>query len=185
MKKTLRTVGLILIAMMSFSLIACGGDDKEGNDVSEIQLAYQKTKASIVGTWILEAKYNQSVGPGSLGGVYNKLGWDDNDEYGFFKINPYYKFDFKSDGTFEDKDGDTYKYTIDFDEKNYVIHTKSDFEDYWPFEKGAITLRILDDLNNNFYINEFYVNIGTDGMLYFYETGISGEGYPKYRYRKQ
>ena len=171
-----------MLTIIPLWLLSCG-NDADNNDNSALQQSYQKTKANIIGTWILEAQYHSSNNPEDLGGIYNIIGWDNNDEYGAFQYNYCYKFIFKSDGTFTNKDNEVYNYSIELNENKDVFFTSEQNSEYWPFKKGTIVLKFDDNFYKKKYIKEFLVVIKNDGMLYLYYPDANGR--PKYRYRKQ
>ena len=73
--------------MFCKGIVSCGsdGDDNSSNEDSALLASFQKTKANIIGTWIMEGQYTSSTS-----NPYIPLGWDNEDEYGFFKSNNYY-----------------------------------------------------------------------------------------------
>ena len=174
----------LLIAFVPLCVCSCGDDNEEEDENSALQALYQKTKANIIGTWVLDAEFNNVVGPNTLGSK-SHLGWDSNDPYEIFPNLPYYKYTFKSDGTFTDKNGETYTYNIQINEKEAAYYTRGEDSEYWPFKKGVIVLKFDDAYYEKAYVKEFYIEIRDDNMLYLYSTSLGKSGLPKYRYKRQ
>lgn len=174
-KLFLSLLTLIMVVIASVNFTACSSDD-ENDNFSELQSSFQKTKNNIVGTWILEARYNPSTS-----NPYIKLGWDNSDELGLFKHNPFYKFVFKNNGTFTDKDDGTFNFSIEFDKDRDAYYTKEHYSEYWPFSNGVIVLKF----DEKYLMRSVLVEIRKDGMLYFYDSTLGNSGLPLYRYKKQ
>lgn len=175
----------MLLAVMTLPvMVACGGDDDDStnNEHTALLASYQNTKTNIIGTWVMEGKYHNSSSSPSI-----KIGWNNNDEYGFFKLNPYYLLSFKSDGTLTDKDGETFAYSIVLDENDtaYDNSVEKGISAYWPYSKGVVKLVFDDAFVHKAIYKEVFVEIRTDGMLYFYDTTIPTKGIPIYRFKRQ
>lgn len=178
MKKTYRRIGMVLLVILCYGISACSDDDNE--DSSALVASYHKIKTGIVGTWLYNAKYHsRTTNP------YMKSGWDDNDEYGLNKLSPMYILSFRNDGTFSDKEGEVFTYSLELDEKYTPFFTQKDYEQYWPYSKGVIRLLFDNSFYRKAYLKEVFAEIRDDGMLYFYDADLGKSGAPIYRFRKQ
>lgn len=150
----------------AFSLCACSSSDEVDSQKSLIDASYNKVKSQIIGTWVYEAEYKKSINPSKdLGGVYNKLGWNERDSY--------ISLTFKTDGTLIlDSYGEqTHSYILK-SEYSYRNHV-DEYNDYYPFKNGGVLL--------SYGSKSYFVDI-INGKLILYDTY---DGSPKDRYRKK
>ncbi|MBQ3642689.1 hypothetical protein II906_12310 [bacterium] len=165
MKKLYFSIMLLVMMVVALSLTACGGDDEDEGQKSLIDASYNKVKSQIIGTWIYEAEYKTSVNPyKDLGGVYNKLGWNERESYK--------SLTFKTDGILiQDFYGEktlSYILTAEYLYKN----NNKEYSDYYPFKNGGVLL--------SFDSKSYFVDI-VNGKLILYDTY---DGSPIDRYRK-
>lgn len=156
---------MMLVAIVLPIMVACGGDDGNGQD-SQIEAAYDKVKSQIIGSWVYEAEYKSSIDINrDLNPMGQKIGWNERD--------PYKSLIFSTDGTLiTDFYGETkYAYTItaEVNYKNYV----KEYDEYYPFKNGGVLLQY-----GNFH---YFVDI-VNGKLILYDTYY---GTPKERYRRK
>ena len=163
---------MMLVVLALTTMVACGGDEEDSNSSKELDMAYQKLKASIVGTWVDDSYYSNN----REGNPYIKYGWND---YLFNKDEIAYIFSENGEVTF--KNGNKSTYSIYKDENKTPYYTEKTKALCWPYSKGVIYLKIETDYS------PYYAEIKEDGMLYLYNTvtEAGGDGVPKYRYKKE
>lgn len=162
---------LLFLLALPFIFAACGDDDEE-LELQKLEAAYIEVQENIVGSWVMDAYYNQSTSD-----PYIKLGW--NSPWPYEGLEQY-RYTFYSNGTVIDGSGKTYNFSLEIDKNKEVV--LSGENGYWPFRKGAITLKF-----NNYsglFSSSHYVIIKDDGLMYFYQTS-SANGLAQYRYMKQ
>lgn len=160
---------LLLLLALPFIFAACGDDDEASFDKEELIESYNNLRMNIVGSWVMDAYYKESTS-----NPYIKLGWNENDEYGFFESNELYEINF-TENIITTHKGKTSVYKIELNyDTPYYTNTKS--PDYWPFKSGKIKF------SYNFgYEVERLLEIKKDGKLYLYtELGI-----PDLRFRRK
>lgn len=142
---------LCLLAILPVFFMSCSKDDGEGGDIdfrSEIEKSYEKVQNGIVGRWKLYSHYDR-----------RRNFWEQDNEYEIYKIWEIYTLTFNPDGTFTDKNGDTFKYSLE-------LNTDYTHGGDYPFKDGYIKLK-LHNFKSGF--TEFYVTIEEDEMLYLYK----------------
>ena len=164
MKRNSLWNALILVGFILPMLLACGSDDEGDSQNTLIDASFSKVKSQIIGTWVYEAEYKKSINPDKdLGGIYNKLGWNERD--------PYKSLTFKTDGiVIKDFYGEqtlSYNLKTDYSYKNHV----EDSYEYYPFKNGGVILSYGSE--------SYFVDI-VNGKLILYDTY---DGAPKERYK--
>lgn len=165
--------------MAMFLVLSCSKDDDK-NDNSRLENAYQNLKNNISGSWEMDA-YHSTSRPDN---PYQSLGWDE--DMSFMDLNTLYKLSFTKEGNFSDYKGNRGTYSIYLDEDKKVYYGEDNSNFYWPFNTGAIYLKI--SCGEKFPYNQpYYAEIKNDGKLYLYniEPTTGGDGVPHYRYKRQ